>query len=74
MGILRSIITIRPAYPARVEWKSLVKHTVARYSRGNIAAQNACVLMPDEQANEGGVARIVAAKWRERATASAVAR
>ena len=71
MSILRSLVTLRPAYHARVEWKSFVMHTVARYSRGNIAAQNASVLMPDEQADQSKLARLVAAKWRERAASVA---
>jgi hypothetical protein len=49
----------------------MVKRTVARYARGNIAAQNERILMPDEQKQERELARPIANNWREQHRASA---
>jgi hypothetical protein len=67
---LRSLFSRPPAYDAPVEWMRLVKRTVARYARGNIAAQNERILMPDEQDRERDLARPIAEKWREQHNAS----
>jgi hypothetical protein len=63
---LRSFFSRPPAYDAPAEWARMVKRTVARYARGNIAAQNERILMPDEQEREREAARSVANEWREK--------
>jgi hypothetical protein len=63
---LRSFFTLPPLFDAPAEWMRLVKRTVARYARGNIAAQNERILMPDEQERERKEALAISEKWRER--------
>ena len=55
------------ASKADSRWLAIVKATVARFSRGNIAAQNGRVLTPDEQTREHTKMKKIAAKWRSRA-------
>ncbi len=62
---LRSIFSRPPAYDAAAEWMRTVKRTVARYARGNIAAQNERILMPDEQERERDLVRPISIRWRE---------
>jgi hypothetical protein len=71
MGMLGSLITLCPAFDARVEWKNIVMHAAARYARGNVAARDASILMPEEQEDERARARIIAVKWRARAASAA---
>jgi hypothetical protein len=66
---LRSFFSRPPTYDAPAEWMRMVKRTVARYARGNIAAQNERILMPDEQEQERDLARPIANKWREQQNA-----
>jgi hypothetical protein len=54
-------------------WLTLIKTTIARFSRGNIAAQRGRILTPDEQKREHAQARKIARKWRERAKHSTAA-
>jgi hypothetical protein len=63
---LRSIVTLPPRFDAAAEWLALVKRTIARFARGNIAAQNGRVLTPEEQAREHDRARAISDKWRKR--------
>ena len=46
---------------------SLLKRSIARFARGNVAAQNGRVLLPDEQDDEHRRARRIAARMHERA-------
>jgi len=55
------------------EWDELVKKTVARFSRGNIAAQERGLLFPEEQEREEARVRALTRKWKERAKASRAA-
>jgi hypothetical protein len=48
------------------EWVRTVKRTIARYARGNIAAQNQRVLLPEEQEKEHHEARRVTHRWSRR--------
>jgi hypothetical protein len=49
------------------KWAATVKRTVARFARGNISAQSARILMPEEQEKEHGAARKILLKWASRA-------
>lgn len=51
-------------------WLALVKTTIARFSRGNIPAQHARILTPDEQKHEYARAKEISHKWRGRAKRS----
>ena len=53
---------------ARMNWNVLVKQTVSRFARGNIAAQNARILLPDEQEAEHKRTRKIAQEWKARAS------
>jgi hypothetical protein len=70
MSFLRSITTIPPAFDAALEWNALTKQTVKRFARGNIAAQNAQILLPSEQDEERQRARSVALGWKRRYAAA----
>jgi hypothetical protein len=48
------------------EWTAAVKRTIARYARGNIAAQNGRVLTRGEQADRHKKARAISARMRTR--------
>ena len=48
-------------------WLALLKSTIARFSRGNIAAQNARILTQEEQERERVQAVEIAKQWRDRA-------
>lgn len=48
------------------DWSCLVKQTVARFARGNISAQNARILMPEEQEREHEAAKKITQKWTRR--------
>jgi len=48
-------------------WAATIKRVVARFARGNIAAQSARILLPDEQEKQHGVARKILSKWAARA-------
>jgi pullulanase/glycogen debranching enzyme len=50
-----------------LDWDILVKRTVARFARGNIAAQQGRILFPEEQARQRERVRDVTRKWKERA-------
>jgi predicted methyltransferase MtxX (methanogen marker protein 4) len=47
-------------------WSMLVKRTIARYVRGNIAAQNCRILLPDEQLKERESMLEVSRHWKTR--------
>ena len=50
-----------------LDWDALVKRTVARFARGNIAAQHGRILFPEEQERERvRVTKFVRA-WKKRA-------
>ena len=69
------------AYPSRISkvtlhsgvrvqvtaWAATIKRVVARFARGNIAAQSARILLPDEQKKQHGVAKKILLKWASRA-------
>jgi hypothetical protein len=48
------------------EWTALIKATIARFARGNIAAQNARILLPEEQEAERKRAQAISKKWKAR--------
>lgn len=50
-----------------LDWNSLVKLTIARFSRGSIAAQNERILLPEEQEREHARTAPIARQWKERA-------
>jgi hypothetical protein len=52
----------------RMDWNTIVKRTVSRFARGNIAAQNGRILLPEEQELEHREARKIALKWKARAS------
>jgi hypothetical protein len=47
------------------DWNNVAKRTVARFARGNIAAQQGRILFPDEQAEEHKRARRISLRWQE---------
>jgi len=47
-------------------WNRAVKRTIARFVRGNIAAQNFRVKLPEEQRQQHERAREITNKWRKR--------
>jgi hypothetical protein len=47
------------------EWDDAAKRTVARFARGNIAAQNGRILFPDEQRETHERAQKISRDWRE---------
>lgn len=47
-------------------WNELVKRTIARFARGNIAAQNQRILLPDEQQAEHKSSKKIARRWQKR--------
>jgi len=50
-----------------LDWTALVKQTVARFARGNIAAQEGRILFPQELDRAREHVRVVTHKWKERA-------
>lgn len=48
-------------------WNDLVKRVIARFARGNIAAQEGRILLPEEQNVERDRAHAIARAWRDRA-------
>jgi hypothetical protein len=54
-------------------WLTQIKATIARFSRGNIAAQHGRILTQDEQKREHAESRKIARKWRKRAKHSTAA-
>lgn len=52
-------------------WTRLVKATVARFSRGNISAQNGRLQLAEEREREHAKALLVSAKMEKRAKARA---
>jgi hypothetical protein len=56
--------------PAWLTWNDLIKKVVARFARGNIAAQEGRILLPEEQAEDRDRARAIARGWRHRAKAA----
>jgi hypothetical protein len=60
---------IKSATPSRTTasaWNNVVKHTIGRFVRGNIAAQNNRVLLKEEQQKRHERARKTAINWRSR--------
>lgn len=47
-------------------WNRVVKRTIARFVRGNIAAQNYRIKLPEEQRQQHERAREIAERWRKR--------
>jgi hypothetical protein len=66
MHRLRSIIASRSRFDVATTWNSVIKRTIARFVRGNIAAQNQRVLLPNEQKKKHEKAKKIAEKWRIR--------
>ena len=67
MGRFRSlIIGSRTHVDVRLAWNNVVKRTIGRFVRGNIAAQNLRILLPEEQEKQHEKARDIANKWRNR--------
>jgi hypothetical protein len=50
-----------------LDWMALIKRSVARFARGNIAVQNRRVLFPEEQEREHARTLPIARQWKERA-------
>jgi len=59
-----AVLSLRPPLDAENEWRTLAKRTVARFARGNIAAQHGRILMPEDQEREHKRAQRVVRKWR----------
>lgn len=59
---------LQKATPSRttMAWNDVVKHTIARFVRGNIAAQRNRILLRDEQKARHERARAAAQAWRHR--------
>lgn len=53
-----------------MSWTEMVKRSIARFSRGNIATQNGRILFPEEQALEHERALRIAREWQDRARPS----
>jgi hypothetical protein len=51
------------------DWTALIKRVVARFARGNIAAQRGRVHLPKEQERERAEAKQTATAWKRRADA-----
>jgi hypothetical protein len=66
---MTKVITFRDTNGVPItKWAATVKRrTVARFARGNISAQSARILMPEEQEKEHGAARKILLKWASRA-------
>jgi hypothetical protein len=54
----------------RAEWIAAIKRTISRFARGNVAAQNARILMPEEQADQHERAQIISRSWKKRSEPS----
>ena len=66
MTTLRSLIGRQRRFDVAVVWNRLLKRTIGRFVRGNIAAQNLRIMLPDEQKKQHERARSIAEKWRNR--------
>lgn len=69
--LLRNMLNTPPKLSIREEWDRVVKATVARFVRGNIAAQNRRIRTAGAQAREHKKAVAIARKWRDRANHAA---
>jgi hypothetical protein len=54
-----------------LDWNTLVKQTVARFARGNIAAQKGRIQFPEEQERERVRLAPTMRKWKQRAMRAA---
>lgn len=54
-------------FDANAEWRNATKRTIARYSRGNIAAQDGRILTRQEWQDMHDRAVKIAQVWRDRA-------
>jgi len=70
MHRLRSIIAGRSRFNVATAWNSVIKRTIARFVRGNVAAQKMRVLLPSEQKKKHEKAKQIAEKWRDRKSES----
>jgi hypothetical protein len=69
MGQLGSSVTLAPRSSVVAAWIRAIKRTIARFTRGNIAAQKQRILLPEEQERKHAQARAIASKMRERRAA-----
>jgi hypothetical protein len=58
--------TTSPPFGSAEEWSARIKRTIKRFARGNIAAQNGRILLPEEQEKESKEMRAISAKWKAR--------
>jgi hypothetical protein len=63
---LRLLANFPARYNAEKEWLALIKRTISRFARGNIAAQNQRLLLPGEQKKKHERAKKIAEQWRDR--------
>jgi hypothetical protein len=54
------------SYNVAEAWVHTVKQVIARFARGNISAQEARILLPEEQAAERKNTAPIARRWKER--------
>ena len=66
MKTFRSVFARPAAYDHADGWVKLVKKTVARFARGNIAAQEERILTVEEQDDERPKAHRIARQWKTR--------
>ena len=58
--------SLPPRFDVAKAWNLVLKRTIGRFVRGNIAAQNMRILLPEEQKKQHERAREIADKWRKR--------
>lgn len=63
---MMSTVANRMRWDVTAAWNRTVKRTIARFVRGNIAAQNLRIKLPEEQRQQHERARKIAEKWRDR--------
>ena len=63
---MMSTVVSKMRWDVTEAWNRVVKRTIARFVRGNIAAQNFRIKLPEEQRQQHERARKIAEKWRAR--------
>jgi hypothetical protein len=63
---MKFIDSAAPPYNADNAWNRILKRTIGRFVRGNIAAQNNRIMLPEEQKKNHERARRIAVSWRGR--------
>lgn len=63
-----NVLSLNQRYSAETIWARLIKRTIARFARGNIAAQNNRVMLQSEQQKRHEEAKRIAESWRPRAS------